>query len=235
MPLDIPRIQALCFDVDGTLSDTDDLYVRWLGSRLQPFAWLLPQRDPTPFARSLVMAMETPGNFIYHLLDRLRIDDPLFRFLSWSKARLGSSKASTYQIIPGVEPVLALLTKHYPLAVVSARGEKSTRAFLDHFHLSGYFRAIVTAHTCRHTKPYPDPIIWAARQMNVPPENCLMIGDTTVDIQAGRAAGAQTLGVLCGFGKETELREAGADAILASPALAAVLLLQESSGDLHPL
>ena len=50
--------------------------------------------------------------------------------------------------------------------------------------------------------------------MNVSPENCLMIGDTTVDIRAGKSAGAQTVGVLCGFGEEPELRKMGADEIL---------------------
>jgi N-acetyl-D-muramate 6-phosphate phosphatase len=50
--------------------------------------------------------------------------------------------------------------------------------------------------------------------MNIPPENCLMIGDTTVDIRAGRSAGAQTVGVLCGFGEEPELRKMGADVII---------------------
>ena len=43
-----------------------------------------------------------------------------------------------------------------------------------------------------------------------------MIGDTTVDMRAGKAAGAQTLGVLCGFGEEAELRQLGADFILKS-------------------
>jgi len=50
--------------------------------------------------------------------------------------------------------------------------------------------------------------------MGVKPEECLMIGDTTVDIYAGRADGAQTVGVLCGFGEEKERRRAGADLIL---------------------
>jgi phosphoglycolate phosphatase len=52
--------------------------------------------------------------------------------------------------------------------------------------------------------------------MGVPPDSCLMIGDTIVDIRAGRAAGAQTAGVLCGFGEHEELLRHGADLILAS-------------------
>jgi phosphoglycolate phosphatase len=50
--------------------------------------------------------------------------------------------------------------------------------------------------------------------MNVAPQNCLMIGDTTVDIRAGKSAGTQTAGVLCGFGEEPELQQMGADVIL---------------------
>ena len=77
-----------------------------------------------------------------------------------------------------------------------------------------YFDVIVTGLSAEHTKPYPDPILLAAQKMNVTPQNCLMIGDTTVDIRAGRSAGAQTVGVLCGFGEEPELKKMGADMIL---------------------
>jgi phosphoglycolate phosphatase len=86
--------------------------------------------------------------------------------------------------------------------------------FLEQYDLVKYFDAIVTGLSAVHTKPYPDPILLAAEKMNVPPENCLMIGDTTVDIRAGKAAGTQTVGVLCGFGEEPELRKMGADEIV---------------------
>ena len=97
--------------------------------------------------------------------------------------------------------------------------------FLEQFNLHPFFDFIVTAHTCEYTKPYPHPIIWAARQMNVQPEECLMIGDTTVDIRAAKAAGAQSVGVLCGFGQENELNQSGADLILGSTSLLADILL----------
>jgi phosphoglycolate phosphatase-like HAD superfamily hydrolase len=56
-----------------------------------------------------------------------------------------------------------------------------------------------------------------------------MIGDTTVDIRAGKAAGAQTAGVLCGFGREKELIRAGADLIL--PGTSALLALLNTQID----
>ena len=54
--------------------------------------------------------------------------------------------------------------------------------------------------------------------MGVSTSACLMIGDTPVDILTGKNAGAQTVGVLCGFGEEKELEQAGADLILNSTA-----------------
>ena len=61
--------------------------------------------------------------------------------------------------------------------------------------------------------------------MGVPPEGVLMVGDTSIDIRAGKAAGAQTVGVLCGFGQKAELRRAGADLILSTtPDLLPLLL-----------
>ena len=114
------------------------------------------------------------------------------------------------------------------MSVVSARDEKSTMRFLTQFDLCKYFEAIVTGLSAPHTKPYPDPIFLAAERMGVSPEECLMIGDTTVDMRAGKAAGAQTVGVLCGFGEEEELRQLGADLILKSTADLPAIFIQQT-------
>jgi phosphoglycolate phosphatase-like HAD superfamily hydrolase len=121
-----------------------------------------------------------------------------------------------FLLVPSVDQMLISLKGRYLMAVVSARDERSTMRFLNQFDLAKYFDVIVTGLSAPHTKPYPDPILFAAQKMRVKPEECLMIGDTTVDMRAGKSAGAQTLGVLCGFGEEQELRKLGADLILQS-------------------
>jgi HAD superfamily hydrolase (TIGR01509 family) len=113
------------------------------------------------------------------------------------------------------------------MAVVSARDHRGTLAFMDAFDLTRYFKCIATAQTTPYTKPRPDPILWAAEQMGVSPEACLMVGDTTVDMRAGKAAGAQTVGVLCGFGEEDELVKTGADTILPSTSDLPTLLIDK--------
>jgi phosphoglycolate phosphatase-like HAD superfamily hydrolase len=225
MPLDQTRIHALCFDIDGTLSDTDDQFVRKLARRLSLVKFLFPHKDPYPFARHLVMATETPGNWFFGLTDRLGLDGPLGRLGDFIY-RLGlSGEPEPFVLVPGVRRMLGMLRPRYPLSIVTARGKRTTQQFLDQFELSRCFVCVAHDQTCRHTKPYPDPVLWVAAQMGVPPEQCLMVGDTALDIRAGKAAGAQAVGVLCGFGEEDELRRAGADLILTSTAdLAEVLI-----------
>jgi phosphoglycolate phosphatase-like HAD superfamily hydrolase len=228
MSLDIARIRALCFDVDGTLSDTDDQFVQKIERLLTPFKFFFHERNPRPFVRKIVMFTEAPGNFLIGIPDRLRIDDELAAIGDFFFRR-GHKKPGSFLLIPGVDEALKKLEAHFPMSVVSARGGRSAQIFLDQFRLSPFFQAIATAQTCEYTKPHPDPIIWAAEQMGVQPSECLMIGDTTVDIRAAKAAGAQSVGVLCGFGKERELREAGADIILEKTSQLPDVLLNKST------
>lgn len=226
MTLDLERIHGLCFDVDGTLSDTDDVYTLKFERFFQPFRPILPGRDAHHAARRFVMWAEAPGNTLIGLPDRLGFDDKIFTLVEWINKRR-NPPMHDYLLIEGVREMLVALQPHYPMTVVSARDNRSTRAFLDHFELTHFFQEIITALTVEHTKPFPHPIRHAAEKMGVRPEECLMIGDTTVDIRAGRAAGAQTVGVLCGFGEEHELRRAGADLVLQNtPDLTEILLPQ---------
>ncbi len=214
MSLDLQRIRALCFDVDGTLSDSDDLYARqytaWIGRA--PFV-----RQPAVLARRLVMWLESPGNAMLSLSDAVGLDGLAIPVIDWVYRHL-PRKRTEYLLIPGVAEMLPRLKPHYPMAVISARDQRNTMGFLDNCGLTAYFNVILTALSARHTKPYPDPILMAAQMMGVRPEECLMIGDTTVDVRAAKAAGAQVVSVLCGFGEEAELRRLGTDLILRSTA-----------------
>lgn len=230
MGLDIGRIEALLFDIDGTLSDSDDVMVEKLERFLRPFLFFLNGEKRKKFARWLVMAVETPGNFLYSMADRFDLDSILIRSID-RRARSRRSRPRTYRLIPGVEECLGCLGARYPMGVASARDESTVRDFLAQTGLEDRFRVVVSAGTVRHTKPFPDPLLHAAREMGAAPDTCLMVGDTTVDMRAAKEAGMQAVGVLCGFGREGELRRAGADLILESTAdLPCALGLQAPAG-----
>jgi phosphoglycolate phosphatase len=116
--------------------------------------------------------------------------------------------------MPGVRDLLQSLIEIYPMVIVTAREPFAADHFLRQFDLHPYFRHVISGQTCVHTKPYPDPILHSAQLLGLQPGDLLMVGDTIVDILSARRAGAQSAGVLCGFGEETELRRAGADLIL---------------------
>ena len=223
MTLDIPCIKALCFDVDGTLSDTDDLYAQKIVDILPRF--LFP--NPMQTARRIVMWVESPGNALLGFADTIGIDDEMTALIDWIN-RHRKHTLKKFLLAPGVDEMLTHIQGLYPMAIVSARDEKSTMRFLTQFDLTKYFDVIVTGLSAPHTKPYPDPLLLAAQKLGVKPQECLMIGDTTVDMRAGKAAGAQTVGVLCGFGEEDELRQLGADLILESTSDLTELFLEKT-------
>jgi len=213
MGIQTERVRAILFDIDGTLSDSDDLMVQKVEKFLKPF-YLFPTVEKRhSVACWLVMAVESPGNFLYNLADLFDLDSLFIRMIN-NRSMKRKHQVKKYWIIPGVKDLLADLVGKFSMGVVSARDDKSALAFIRQFELEKYFSVIVTSQTCRYTKPFPDPLLFAAKKIGVEPQACLMVGDTTADMKAAKLAGMQAVGVLCGFGREKELKRAGADVIL---------------------
>lgn len=232
MALDLDRIQAICFDIDGTLVDTDDAYVERLAGWLAHLGRLLRGRDPQRVARRLVMAAESPINALVAWMDWLHLDQILGPGMDALHRLRGVAPRASALLIPGARAALTSLGERYPLAIVTARERSSALDILHAHSLQNAFACIATARSARRAKPHPGPILWAAAQLNLRPETLLMVGDTRVDILAGRRAGAQTAGLLCGFGQEEELAQAGADMLFHDPAELADYLLERSHSSL---
>lgn len=211
---DPARVSCVLFDLDGTLADTDDAYVTSVAQRL-PIA---DAGRRMRAARRLVMAAEGPGNIVFPILDRLGLDALVFRVAEVLRRGLSGAEPSAHSPVPGVPAMLALLKGRLPLAIVTNRRSEHAERFLEENRMTGYFSLVVGAAARTRGKPHPDMLMYAAKTLDVPIERCVMVGDTPVDMRAGRSAGAQTIGVLCGFGEEPELRRAGADLVLRSTA-----------------
>jgi phosphoglycolate phosphatase len=218
-------LDALLFDIDGTIADTDDAMIARLAKRLRPLRQWLPDKDPKLAARRIAIRLETPVNSIVSWLDRTGLDQILGPLVDGLYRLRGVADRSHAALIPGVKDALERLAAHYPLGIVTAREHHSGHAILAAYGLDGLFRCVATARTVRRAKPHPDPILWAVNQLEVSPDRCLMVGDTTVDILSARAAGVHAVGVLCGFGEREELEAAGADLIVDHTAEIADLLL----------
>ena len=216
-------IEAILFDMDGTLIDTDDMVVARIAGRLSPIL-----RDYAPAAaRHLLMAAETPGNWLVTLLDMLGLDEPLMAWTDRLRRRRGVYPAPEFVLIPGVIEMLTRLNGRYQLGIVTTRSRYHIDQFLLRFpDIAPFFAVSCGLQDTRRLKPHPAPVREAARRLGLTPARCLMVGDTTVDIHSARRAGALSVGVLCGFGQRRELERAGAHAVLESTALLADFLAE---------
>ncbi len=102
------------------------------------------------------------------------------------------------------------------LGVVTSKGIEVATEGLDLFDLAPYFNIMVTHDDSTRHKPYPDPLLVAAGQLDIEASQMLYVGDAVVDIKAGKAAGMLTAGVLWGAGTRQELAAAAPDYLLES-------------------
>jgi HAD superfamily hydrolase (TIGR01549 family) len=210
------EVEAILFDLDGTLIDTDDVMIERVARWLQPLARLFSQEDPKRLLRRAIMASEGPTNAFLTLLDILGLDDELFALGDRLRRLRGLRTPANFQPVDGVVEAVRELSGRYPLGVVTTRSQRDAWAFLEQHALADCFSVIVTHEDTWRLKPHPEPIRYAAEQLGVAVGRCIMVGDTDVDVRSAKAAGAYAVGVLCGFGERGDL--AGADLILENTA-----------------
>ncbi len=122
------------------------------------------------------------------------------------------------ELYDGVSGMLdALVDQGVALAVLSNKPDDFTRRCAE-FYLSRWpFRVVVGQREGVPRKPDPASAVEIAGRLGFGPGECLFVGDSGVDIQAGLRAGMFPVGVSWGFKAVEELRDAGAGAIIAHP------------------
>ena len=211
-----PVVRAVLFDLDGTLVDSaPDLVgcvqdvMRERGARPLPFKNL--RQFVSKGMRGLLTAA-----YGADFIDSEEYPDVLERCLKLYSQRL----AERSRLFPGMRRVLdSLASRRIPWGVVTNKPEYLTRPLLEALDLADECAVAVGGGTTTHTKPHPEPMIYAADRLAVKPRACVMLGDDPRDIQAARGAGMTGLAAAWGyFPADEDLDAWGAAAILQSPA-----------------
>jgi phosphoglycolate phosphatase len=116
----------------------------------------------------------------------------------------------TYEGVPSALEHLG----HLPKAVVTNKPLEFTEGVLAGLGLRHHFAAVLGGDSLPERKPSAAPLLEAARICGVEPAGCLMVGDSLVDVAAGKAAGMRTCGFAGGFRGRGELEAAGADYLI---------------------
>lgn len=194
----IPEFPVYIFDVDGTLLDSAEDICGAIQHVLSPHI-------PAP------LEFEYLKSFIgYHLdvcfrdvrpdLTREQVDELIQQYRTTYSGR---NHAST-RLYPGVKETLAVLPGRKSTA--TTKGSPTTRIVLEMFGLLPHFDHVqgTDGFPC---KPEPDVILRSMQAVGATPEDCLFVGDSAADMEAGRRAGVKTCGVLYGYGKRDDMAQ----------------------------
>lgn len=112
----------------------------------------------------------------------------------------GKAPSERTRVFPGVrEALVALRDRGLILAVITNKPYAFIAPILDALGLDSYFDYAVGGDSLPQKKPDPAPLLHVAERFSIPPQACLMVGDSRHDIEAGRRAGFRTLAVPYGY------------------------------------
>ena len=217
--------QAVMFDLDGTLADTLADIAAAGNHMLSQFS-----QAPLPMQRYRYLAGQGVRYLVREALNTHDSDDRIERGIALVEGFYAQHEHERTVAYPGVDDLLEALSRRgVAMAVLSNKPDAPARHLVAHLFADLEFQAVRGHRDGAALKPDPAAALEIARELAIPPENWLYVGDTAVDMQTGRGAGMTTVGVTWGFRDEPELLESGAQAIIHEPMQLLECLLCEAS------
>ncbi|GAB4257984.1 MAG: HAD family hydrolase [Deferrisomatales bacterium] len=208
------RAQAILFDLDGTLLDTLDDLADSMNRVLGRLGCPVHERDA--YRYFIGDGMEA---LVRRALPPDRRDEATAARARAAMVReYGAHYADKTAPYPGVPELLdALAARGLPAAIFSNKPHRATVEVVAELLPRWRFAAVRGAVPDVPKKPDPAGALAVARELGVAPPEVAYVGDTGIDMRTARGAGMRALGALWGFRTAEELREAGAEHLLAHP------------------
>ena len=206
-------IQAIFFDLDGTLVDSAP-------DMIEAMRRLRAEQGESPIGAEAIGAVVSKGGRAmirrgFPDADEARVEALLPRFLDLYAQAIAAHAA----LFPGMDDVLvALETRGIPWGVVTNKPGNLARALMAELVLHHRCVALVTGDCMPLKKPDPTPILRACEIAGVVAAHCIYVGDDLRDIEAGRAAGMRTIAAGWGYLDGEDPQQWGADCVVGAPA-----------------
>lgn len=213
------KTKAIIFDFDGTLADSIGLYWQAFNDGLTSVGLRPVRKDEIVDGLS---AGIQPEEILTRLFPReLRLRKNI---VEECKRQMGVSFRALWSkgvmLFPRTASAIRNLSRMgLKIAIVTGRknAANDVREILESYSLGSCVDVIISGEEVAR-KPAPDIIVEGAKRLHVKPSDCLVVGDSIVDIMASKAAGAHSVAVTTGVGRRRKLAEQEPDFILRSVA-----------------
>ena len=184
------RYEAVVFDMDGVLADSEPVYYEAMRAVLEPLGY-----EITDAHQRAIMGHSIEDTWRY-LAETFNLEGPLEPLVEAYDADLRARLGKLHQTLPGVrELIIALRERAVPIAVASSSLPAWIEALLGGLGLQDAFDALVSASMVEHPKPAPDIYVYAAQRLGQEPGRCIGIEDTPTGLASAKGAGMFTVQV----------------------------------------
>lgn len=185
-------IQAVIFDMDGVISDTQKLHSLVESKLLQRYGIEISPEEITQKYSGV-----RTKDFFDELLQKQQLEYDLNALMDekWKEMEKYAQK-SVDAIDGAVNLIKQLSQSQYPLAVASASNLNYVTTVLKSLEIIDYFSYIVSGDMVSKGKPDPESFLLASKKIDVPPENCLVIEDGISGMQAAKDGNMKCVGLV---------------------------------------
>ncbi|MEB7427269.1 HAD family hydrolase [Enterococcus faecalis] len=220
---EVKMYQTILFDLDGTITDSGSGIMRSILYATEQLGW------PAPSEETLRSFIGPPlyESFLHMAPSAEAAQQAVGHYRAYYQ-RKGMFENHVYPGIP--EVLIRLKEAGAKLYIATSKPEEFAKKIITHFDLDRYFTGIYGASMDGHRSKKADVIQYALTEAQLDPtkEAIIRVGDRNHDILGAQQNGLDSIGVLYGFGEETELQEAGATFLVQSPKDLDAILLQNS-------
>jgi HAD superfamily hydrolase (TIGR01509 family) len=180
-------IEAVVFDLDGVLLDTEQLWdeVREQLARERGGHW-------SDRAQADMMGMSSP-EWSRYMHDVVGLSEPPDAIAEEVVQRMEARYREHLPLIPGAREAVERLAARWPLGLASSSNRPLIDLALEAGGLTQFFRVTVSSEEVAHGKPAPDVYLEAGRRLGVEPAHAAAIEDSRNGIRSAHAAGMKVV------------------------------------------
>ena len=181
----INKMKAVIFDRDGVILDSESCNIHSAVKSFQKLGIVITEEEKE------WIAGRHHQDYLPRLLEKYDFSYPEFRKIQHQIYHELLESAPLFEkTISFIKKLHAL---NIPLALTTSSDRKSTLHILDKTGLNKVFEVIVTFEDYEKRKPHPESYLLTARKLNISPEECIVIEDSSVGVEAAKRAGMKCI------------------------------------------